>query len=333
MIRFLSVLVLVFVFFGCSSKNIYKPKVIAGKATFNGSVVTPIVDVARDGATLSDGRVITRKSGLVESGRLSKGFRYVSETDDAIVATNLFGDLYIISKQDFSVKNKLNFKTQILSATIKNNLLAMVDEKNDILVYDLGSAKLVYKEHLHDSVAVDSRLANPLFVNDLVFFPTLDGRLLIYNINQKRVLRDIAISDDNIFNNVIYLQEHNGTIIGATRKKVISITPSNIKNLRVGVKDVVYSGGQLYVFAKDGTILLLSDTLDKINELKLPNAVYSAVFAGNNYIYAVVKNGYLVEIAKDLSSYKVKELPDEVNSAVFGFNGKVYIGDKFITLE
>ena len=63
---------LLLIFFGCSSKKYFEPKVVAGGVNYSGSVITPIVDTARDGATLADGRVITKKSGLMEQGKLQK---------------------------------------------------------------------------------------------------------------------------------------------------------------------------------------------------------------------------------------------------------------------
>jgi len=329
LVTFLVALTLV----GCSSKSYFEPKVVAGTARYSGSVVTPIVDTARDGATLADGRVITKKSGLIESGRLPKGFRYVSENDSSIVASNIYGDLYIISKDDFSIKYKLKFDSQILSASLKGNLLALVDAKNNIMLYDLSQNKLIYKEKLHESVAVDTRLANPLFLNDIVVFPTLDGRLLVMSLTQKRVLRDIAISDNDIFNNVIFLGVNQNILVASTRAKVISVSPTNIRNYKVGVKDIIYDHNRVYVFTKDGKVILLTNTLKKINELDLPNAIFSAVFASDNKIYAVEKTGYLIEIEKDLSSYKVKKLSDEIKTPVIGFNNRVYIGDKYIILK
>ncbi len=324
---------LFFILSGCSSKKYFEPKAVAGTVVPNGSTITPIVDVTRNGATLADGRVITKKEGLINSGKLPSGFRFVNENDSDFLATNIYGDLYLISKSDFSIKQKLKFKKQIITATISASNLAMVDADNEILLYDLINNKLLYKEKLHESVAVDTRVANPKFLNDLLFYPTLDGRLLIMNIYQKRILRDIAISDRAVFNNVIFLQGDSTNLIAATSSKIVSISPSSIKNYRTSVKDILYSGGQLYVFSKDGTIKLLDSNLNKINTLNVPYAIFSGVYDAGNVIYVAEKNGYLLKLQKDLSSYIVKELPSKIEQPVFFAKGKLFIGDKFITLK
>ena len=329
----LAVLVTVFLFAGCSSKSYFEPKVVAGTASYNGSVVTPIVDQTRSGATLADGRVITKRSGLLQTGRLPKGFRYINDNETSLIAVDIYGDVDILSKSDFSLIHKAKFDSQILSATLKGNYLALVDANNNIILYDISSSSVIYKEQLHDAVAVDTRLANPLFLNDIVVYPTLDGRLLIMNIYEKRVIRDIAISDNDIFNNVIFLEVSGDVLIAATRSKVISVTTNDIKTYKIGVKDIVYDQDKVYVFTKDGRVVLLTNSLQKINELKLPNAVFSGAFLGKSKIYAVEKTGYLIAIAKDLSSYQVKELSDKIEAPVFGAEDKVYIGDKYIILQ
>ncbi len=326
---------LVFILFlgGCSSKKYYEPKIVAKKLNPNGSTITKIVDVTRSGATLADGRVITKKEGLINSGKLPKGFRFVNENQNYFLASNILGDLYIISKSDFSIFKKLKFDYQIISATLSSNNLAMVDANNDILLYDTLANKLVYKEKLHQSVAVDSRVANPLFVNDLLFYPTLDGRLLIMNIYQKRVLRDIAISDKAVFNNVIFIYGDSSNLIASTSSKLVSITPSNIKNYREGIKDILYSAGYIYLFTKDGRVVMLDSSLNKINELNIPYAIFVGTYDYNGYLYAAEKNGYLLKIKKDLSSYIVYELPSKIKEAVFFAKGKLFVGDKFIILK
>ena len=325
--------VILFVISGCSSKKYYEPQKIAGTVAISGSTIHPIVDTTRDGATLSNGYVITKRDGLIQSGILPKGFKYLNETGSYLIASNVYGDLLILSKSNFSVKNKLHFSEQIMTASLSGSYLAMVDAQNNILLYDLANEKLIYKEKLHDSVAVDSRIANPLFLNDLIIYPTLDGRLLVMNKHRKIVIRDIAISDRELFNNVIFLGVTNNVLIAATNSKVVSITPQTIKNYRAGIKEIVVTNGKIYLFTIEGKVILLSADLQKINELSIPYAIFSGAFFYSNYLYAVEKTGYLLKITPDLSSYTVKKLPSEINSPIFVSKNRLYIGDKFITVQ
>ncbi len=327
---FLGVVIFGFLLVGCSSKQYFKPKAVAGSVGINGSTLHPIIDVTRDGATLSNGMVLTKKDGLLANGNLPKGFRYLNENGNYIIATDLYGNLIILSKDDFSIKYKLHFPNQILTASLSGSDLAMVDAQNNILLYNIYTHKLLYKEKLHESIAVDSRVANPLFLNDLIIYPTLDGRLLIMDRNRKLVIRDIAISDRELFNNVIFIGVIGNTLITATNSKVVSITPTIIKNYRAGIKDIVLANGRVYLFTKEGKVIMLTKNLQKINELYIPYAIFSGAFEHNGYLYAVEKNGYLIKIQPDLSSYIVKKLPQEIDTPIFISKDRLYLGDKFI---
>jgi len=327
-------LVMLFTFLvsGCSSKSYFEPSSTKGTISYQGTSSSMLKDVTRDGATFADGQVVTKKSGLLAGVTLPAGFKFLSESDGEIVISDIHGNLKILSKSDGTETFTNEFSAQILSCSKRGNLLAMLDANNAIMLYEISSNRLLFKEKLEDSVAVDARIANPLFLNDLVVFPTLDGRLLIMDINKKRILRDIAISDKRIFNNVIFLGVYNNIMVAATSSKVISITPSSIKNYKAGVKDMLYVDGQVYLFTKAGSVILLTSQLEKISELELPFAIFSAILDGDS-IYAVEKKGFIIKIQKDLSSYEVYNIPDEVEAPVIGYNGKVFIGDKIITLQ
>jgi hypothetical protein len=191
---------------------------------------------------------------------------------------------------------------------------------------------MIYKEPLSHAVALDARLANPLFLNDLVVFATLDGRLLIMDSTKKVVLRDVAISNKTLFNNVMFLDVNDNTLVAATASKIISINPKTINNLSIDVKDIIYKNHKVYVFTKSGKVVLLDDSLKKIKEIKFPYALFSAVFEGDR-LYAVEKKGYLIEIEKDLSSYRVVKLPDEIESSLFGHDNSIYFDNHIITIK
>ena len=44
---------------------------------------------------------------------------------------------------------------------------------------DMSTNKTLFKEYLTISLANDTRITNPYFMNGLILFPTLNGRVLI----------------------------------------------------------------------------------------------------------------------------------------------------------
>jgi len=316
-------------FSGCSSKKYFEPAKIDREVAYSSTLQSTLKDVVRDGATYANGQVISRDGGLLDVV-IPKGFHFVNASQGNVIVTSGSGEVKVIGASGVAFEK--TFSTELAGATLKDNLLALIFSDNQIMLYDIATDKMVYKEPLSRAVALDARVANPLFLNDLVVFPTLDGRLLIMDSTKKIVLRDVAISNKALFNNVIFLGVENNILIAATSSKIISINPKSINNKNMDVKDIIYKNSKVYVFRKSGRITMLDDSLKKLNEIKLPYAIFSAVF-DNDKLYAVEKKGYLIEIENDLSSYRVYKLPQEIESSLFAQGKRIYFSDKYIDIQ
>lgn len=317
-------------FIGCSSRKYYEPKKVDTEIGYSKTMKSALVDVSRDGATYQNGQVIAKNSGLLDV-TIPKGFRFVNSMEDKIIITSGSGEVKILDNTAKVIFEKV-FSQQLVSAALKENLLAMVFGDNMIMLYDVIEDRMIYKEPLAHAVALDARLANPIFLNDLVVFATLDGRLLIMDSTKKIVLRDVSISNKTLFNNVMFLEVQNNILIAATSSKIISINPKSINNISIDVKDIIYKNRKVYVFTKSGRVIELNESLKKQNEIKFPYALFSAVFEGDK-LYAVERKGYLLEIENDLSTFKVKKMPDEIESSLFAHDNRIYFDDKYIDIK
>ncbi len=315
---------------GCVGKKVYEPKQIASEVSKVRSAPEGIHNVVREGATIGND-VVTRRSGRIENV-LPKGFYFINESSDALIVGNDDGRLEIISKTTRKPLFTKDFGLPVVSATLHNNLLALVLSDNTIVLYDIGADKERYRESLEKVIAVDARAANPVFLNDLIVFPTLDGRLLIMDKNKKIVLRDVAISNKPLFNNVIFLEVHGNILVAATASKVIVITPRQIYTYTADIKDLLYIGHDIYLFAKDGRVIHLNEKLQKVEEKAFEYANFVAVAEMNGKLYGVEKQGYLIEMDRRLGNVRVRKLEDEVEKPSFIAKGVLYIGKKRITL-
>ena len=318
---------------GCANKTIYKPKSIDGKIKYEKNPKTSsIKNVVREGAILSDSGVVTKRGGIIAL-TLPKGFSFVNENRDFVIVANQDGDLKIFSKNGYKETFSKKFDTQVVSASLKGSLLALVFASNSIMLYDIKADKALYSEQLDKAIAVDARAANPLFLNDLIIYPTLDGRLLVMSSVAKSILRDVAISDKELFNNVIFLKVNDNTLVAATASKVIVITPKNIYTFKQDIKDILYVGHDIYLFAKSGKVIHLDEKLQKIGEKDFEFANFLAVASVGDKLYAVEKNGYLIEMDRKLSNIKIKKLDDEIETACMFADGVLYVGNKKIKLR
>ena len=313
----------------CSSKSEYVPKKIDASLKYDTNMKSPLRDVSRDGATYKNGMVVTKKRGLLKH-KLEKDFRFVYDSGSAILASREDGMVRVLRQGETRFEKKFPFA--LSSGAIKGNLLALIFSNNTLMLYDMAADKELYTEALEPTFANDARLANPLFLNDLVIFPTLDGRLLIMDAKRKTIVRDVAISDKELFNNVIFLEEKNNVLVAATASKIIVINPKNIFTKRIDIKDVLYDNHAIYIFTKSGKVLLLDLQLHIQKEMRFPFAIFSAVM-GTDKLYAVEKSGYLIEIDKNLTQSRVYQLPSEVNKPLFSFKNRLFFGQHFLKIK
>ena len=210
------------------------------------------------------------------------------------------GDKLLVISQ----KKVIKMPNLIFSATKKDNFLAIVFEDNSYGIYDLNRKDFVFKNS--DDVALQSRYINatPVFYNDLVLFPLINGNVAVVDLNKKVFVRNLIISQNSINDNVIFLKIVNNKLFMATPHNLILFNPNFLIHYKDDIKYVVNLDDYLYVFTIDGRVIKLDLNLKKIKEIKLPYASFSLPGICNGKIYTVEERNYLIQIDKDLN-YKV----------------------------
>ncbi len=326
----ISIVLFIFLFGGCSSKSLYEPKNIAGYVSYDGTLPASIVDVTRSGATLENGQIISKQKGLLDI-YIPKGDRFLNILQDKVIYTSPTGKLSIKDKNNKIIFTH-NFSNMIASASLKKNILALVFADNSIAAYDMDKKEMIFSKKLDDVYALDARLVAPYFLGKLIVYPTLDGRLVIVNTPNFQVIRDIVVSSKPYFNNIIFLDVLDNRLVAATQNRVISIDPKSVAFMNVGVKDVVFLGNRVFVFTKDGKIILTNSSLKKLKEKKFKFANFSTAIYGE-FIYVIEKNGYLVATDKDLITTNVYKLPDSIDALMFTTKDALYYDNKYFKLN
>ena len=165
-----------FFFSGCSGKQYFKPEksYSVSQSSYGGK----IIDVTRDGATLDDGHYIG-KYGMSHNINLGKGFRYLSENNNYVLSANTKGILNIVAKNTKSSVRAITLHNPVVSATIHNGLVAYILNNNTFGLYQIKGNKKLFESRSERTYAIDARAASPLFVENLVVMPMLDGKLII----------------------------------------------------------------------------------------------------------------------------------------------------------
>ena len=311
---------------GCGSKQYFSPE-----KTYNLSIQNSgdnIVYYSRDGATLASGKVLT-KDGSV-GFKLPKGFHFINKSSNLTLSADDQGNSQVINSRGEA--SSIKFPKALIAGTIVGKQLIFLLQNNSFGVYDLERKSVVYSNKAEKAYAIDTRVANPLQIDNLVVIPTLDGKLTVLNLGTLKAVKEMYVSTESTLNNIIYLDRIGNTLISATPHKVLTVSNQGKKELEIGISDVIVDGGSIFVFSKDGTIKKVSKALLVESEKKFRFAHFSVATVYNNRVYALDKQGYLIVSNRTFSKYKVYK-GSEVDSHAFISNGKLYYNGEEIDLN
>jgi hypothetical protein len=313
---------------GCSSKQYFEPEV-RYEVSAQGHYEEKITDVSREGVTLEDGRYIG-KEGLSQF-KLGEGFRFLNEDKRYVLATDVEGKLKIIDKKSGKTVRTESFGFPVVSASVRRGLVAYVLENNVYGLYRIRDGKRLSESRSEITYAIDARAANPVFVDTLAVMPMLDGKLVVFDINNPEEASVIYISSERNLNNVIFLGRSGDTLVAATPRKLLSIGDSGEFEKRANIADVKVYKKSIYLFTKDGRVEKLTLSLDPTAERKFKFAQFVAVDVFGDKVYALDKQGSLIVMSLDLKKAKIYDV-GEVDSPVFMRNGKLYKDGNIIDL-
>ncbi len=315
---------------GCGTKReSFEPLSSWGKISYDGRLPSAIIDVAKEGATLKNGQIIT-KEGLL-SLKLPEGYTFLGDWNGRYLASSKCEDLIIVDEKG-EVLYRKKFDVLVASASFRENMLAVVLGDNSVQLIDIESDSILFQKSGGMVFAHDSRIATPYFLTSLLIFPTLDGRLLVFDLKKSELLRNIVVKSEKFFSNVIFLDVLEDRLVAATRQRVVSISPKSIEFLDEDIRDVITLNNRVIIFTKDGRVILSNADLKVLKSEKFK----FATFVGASYaesVYIVERGGFLIELDSKLALSKIYELPSSIESSVFITNEKLFFKDKYFILR
>ena len=318
----------ILLFTGCSSKQYFEPENIVGDYSEDVKELgSSIVDYNADGATLENGMLVS-KSGISKTSE-KDSYKFINYCDDAVLSTNGNGSLLIQYKN----KSKLlEFDEIIISATLKDNLLAIGFINNSILLYDIDTKKANLKEYFKTSVLNDIKITNPIFLSTAVLYPTLDGKVVVVDLEKKSLLKTINIDPKSEINNIIFLETVGDALVAATPQKIFSFVNDNVFIEDLDVKFVVVHKDDIFVATLAGEIIKFDFGLQIIDQKKFKFAKFHTLGYGS-YLYALESEGYMIRVENDFSDVKIYDFSFDNEQKVITIGDTVYFEDKSITLK
>ncbi len=320
---------LIIIFSGCSTKKVYEPVYVDADWSHYGDSNNEIIDVGSNVAHLEDGTVLA-KDGIVDIN-INEQERVISDSNGWIISSKIDGNLTISNIQNPDNIILFELKKTIASASVKDDILAVLFADSEMALYNINTKALILKEQGSKSLAVDSRIATPHFMNNLVLFSTLDGKVVIINTEKKKKLRTIIVSSEDNFNNIIYFNVIDNKIIAATGTKILSLASKEIR-VKYEIRDMVYDQENIFISTKQGEVISLTPDMQVNAKIKFPFAHFLGMISYEDKLYLLEKEGYLIVLEKDLYDYTVHEVDIE-DGYIFVGDKTFYIADEYISVD
>ena len=317
-------------FSGCSSKKYFEPEETFSASSATSAYGSDMVELSRDGGTLQTGQYIG-KAGI-STLTLGEGFRFLNENSTYVLATNIEGDLKIISKKNNKTVHTIALAIPVVAASVKNNMVVYILNNNTFGIYNMSSKRKVVESRSERTFAIDTRAANPIFIEDLAIMPMLDGKIIIVNLYDTTNAKVVYISSEKAFNNVIYLERMGNTMVAATPRRLITLGTAGKLEYTANISEVAIDKGRLYLFTKEGEIIALNSKLNEMAKSKFKFAHYSVATAFSDRVYALDQQGSLIVLNSSLTKHKIYDI-GEVEEPAFITGTKLYKDGKIIELS
>ena len=312
-----------FLFTACSKKQYFEPEDSYSFNKDSKQIDSNIVSFTRDGATLDNGQFISKKG--ISKIKLPEGYEFLNISEDKVIATNNKDKVLVDDKE-------ITLNSVVVSASIKNDILALVSSDNSILVYDLRDGKTLFKEYLTKSFANDNRIAAPFFMSNLILFPTLDGKIVVVSAQNYKTIRNIIVDANGQFNNIIYLNVVNNTLIAASSSKIISVGDGVLNIKDYDLRDVISHENDIYLATIDGQIIKTDISLNVMDRKKYKYAKFYALAYGDS-LYALESQGFIVNISNDFKTDKIYDYSFSEEDKFIVFEDTIYIDNEYFKLK
>lgn len=317
------------VFTGCESKKYFEPEAITEGIELEGYEISDnVVDFTHEGVTLGDNSFLSKKRDL--ETKLTEGFKFLNEEGENFLSANLSNQLLIQNNK--GEEKLLTFSSNVISAAKNKKLVAAILSENVAVLYDLDKDKIVFKEYLSVSRVNDIKITSPVFLDTLILYPTLDGKVLIVDSKTNSIYKTINIDPKSEINNITFLETVGNSLVAATPNKLFTFNNGRVNIKTLEVRYVTVHDEDIYVATLDGRIIKYDLRLFEKKSKKFKFAKFHALGYGS-MLYALESQGYMITMDKDLEDVNVYEFDFDNEQKVITIGNKLYFENLFTILK
>ncbi len=155
---------------GCSSKQYYHPEQV--KSGYTDNISDEIRFLSRDGANLSSGLALTPKFEL--DLNLKGGEMFINRSPyGSVIATKSKKSIILRGSR----REEITLPKPLVAGTVVKDRLIYLLKDNSYGVYNLKSREIEFNDKSQVIYSIDSRVANPILVDNYIVIPLLNGKL------------------------------------------------------------------------------------------------------------------------------------------------------------
>lgn len=308
---------------GCAGKQYFEPEDTEDFQGEVSSIRSDIQSFNRSGATLENGYYLSKNG--VSQNALPEGFEFINYSNNTVIATNN-KDKILLNDEIIEINDV------VVAASLENDTLALVFSNNTIALYNVKDKKIIFKEYYQESIANDIRITNPLFMNNLILFPTLDGKVIVVSKSENKSVKTIVVDPDSSFNNIIYLDVLQDTLIAATNNKVIAVGTGNLNVKSYEIREIIARNANIYIATIDGQLIKLDLDLNELGSKKYKFAKFYAL-AFKDALYALESQGYLVKVEEDFIKDTIFDFSFSQDAKAITIGDQIFFEDSYITFK
>ncbi len=323
----LALLLVVLLLGGCSQKQYFDPDDTHGRVSSDDIVVDDYIKNYKPGKLiyLENGTIIT-KDGK-QTRQIPQDQHIVNYSDGVLFTANDNN----LTMNDTNKTIELSAKP--LSVAKKGNILAIVLSDNSMVIYDIAQDEVVFKEKHEHSYINNKKVASPVFMNQTILFPTLDGKVSVVSLSQKKSLRNLIVATTGFVKNVIFLAVTNNTLIAATNNNVLTFGNQSLNLKEYEVANIITNKKFIYIATVDGQIIQLNHALEEQNSAKYKFAKILTLAVGDKFIYALESQNYLIKLSKDFKTSKVYDIWFNEYEKTTYIDNKLYYDNRYLKLR
>lgn len=316
-------------FWGCASKEYFKPIHIEGKKTFSGKLSAEIIETSQYGATLKNRDVLTENN---LNFSLQKDENFIGYSQGRYIVSKSCNTLILYDK-DKKIEATFEVSSCPMGATIEGNQIAIVGNDNSFSLYEISTQKEIFSKKSNAAMTVNSKIQAPVFFEKYIFYPTLDGGILMVNHQTLEIEKTIVIDSSPYFNNIIFLDTKKDFLIASTSKRILSLYRNNTYTYDEEIRGIKVYQDRIYITTLDGQVKELDLMLNPLRTLKFQFASLPLLNIFNDHIYMIEDgSGFLIEVDLKTFTPKIYELSLSREKNIFSWENKLYYDDRFLDL-